>query len=74
MFKPKCPCVQDCPDRTIHCKSYCEKFAKWDAEYKKYRSEIESKAKADREFWDYKMKVIKRSLKNMARDKMEGRK
>lgn len=74
MFKPKCPCVKDCLDRTIYCKSSCEKYAKWDEEYKKYRSEVESKAKEENEYWTYKMKVLKRSLKSIARDKMSGRK
>ena len=74
MFKPKCPCVKDCPDRTIYCKSSCEKYAKWDKEYKEYRAEIESKQKEITEYWDYKMKVLKRSLKSIARDKMQGRK
>ena len=74
MFKPKCPCVQDCPDRSIYCKSICEKYSEWDKQYKKYRAEIESKQKEQSEFWSYKMKVLKRSLKAIARDKIQGRK
>lgn len=74
VFKPKCPCVQDCPDRTIYCKSTCEKYAEWDKQYKQYRAEIEAKAKEANEYWTYKMKVIKSSLKSIAKDKMSGRK
>ena len=74
MFKPKCPCVQDCPDRTIHCKSTCEKYAEWDKQYKQYRAEVEVKAKEDRDYWAYKMKVIKRSIRAMQKDKNSGRK
>lgn len=72
MFKPKCPCVQDCPDRTIHCKSYCDKFAKWDAEYKEYRAELEHKKKLRNEYCEYRSKVMEQPMKRKYRRKMMG--
>ena len=42
--------------------------------YKAVGAEIEAKAKEANEYWTYKMKVIKSSLKSIAKDKMSGRK
>lgn len=73
MFKPKCPCVQDCPNRSIYCRNDCEKYKEYNEKYLQYRAEIEASRKEALDYYDYKAGVLKKPMKNIYRNKMQGR-
>lgn len=73
MFKPKCPCVQDCPNRSIYCRNDCEKYKEYHEKYLQYRDEMEAKRKEMLDYYDYKAKVLKKPMKNIYRNKQHGR-
>ena len=73
MFKPKCPCVQDCPDRSIYCRNDCEKYKDYYEQYMKYREELEKKQKQEIDYNDYKSNVYKKPMKNIYRNIIQGR-
>ena len=73
MFKPKCPCNKECPDRSVHCRDNCEKFKEYYEKYQQYRSEIEANRKESLEYYDYKSKILKKPMQNIYRRKARGR-
>ncbi len=73
MFKPKCPCVKDCPDRSIYCRNECKQYQEYHEKYLQYRAALEAKRNEMLDYYDYKAKVLKKPMKNIFRNKQQGR-
>ena len=58
--RPPQPCDKHCPNRTGECKLTCEKWARYEAEYKTYDREHREELEKEQQLCLYKARFIKK--------------
>ena len=57
------PCTKECPERDVHCHSYCERYIEWKTEHQERKKSIDKKVNDERDITSLKFEIRYRERK-----------